>query len=97
MRYSDAQWFRSFTRIGTVSARFSVVLNLCVRVFRISCLPFETLIYCSDLCQGLGLRAGKWACFMNGYQFIPRPRQRFGFIGGDQMEGQDGNVEDILA
>ena len=31
MKYSDAQWFRFFTRIGIASARFSVVLNLCVR------------------------------------------------------------------
>jgi hypothetical protein len=33
---------------------------------------------------------------MNDHQFIPRPRQRFGFIGGDQMEGRDGNWQDIL-
>jgi len=34
---------------------------------------------------------------MNDHQFIPRPRQRFGFIGGNHMEGQDGNGEEILA
>ena len=61
-------------RIGTASARFSVVLNPCVRIFCILCLPFAKLIYCSDLCQDPGLRPGKWVCFMNDRQFIPRPR-----------------------
>ena len=79
-----------------LSARFSTVLNLSMRIFCISCLPFATLIYCPDLCQSPGLRARKWACFMNDHQFIPRPRQQFGFIGGDQIEGWDANWEDIL-
>jgi len=32
-------------------------LNLRVRVFRVSCLPFAKLIHCSDLCQAQGRKA----------------------------------------
>ena len=33
---------------------------------------------------------------MNDHQFILRPRQWLGFMGGDQMGGRDANWEDIL-